>query len=46
MQATIREHQTTLDPSEPRSFIDEYLVMIEQQKDDPDSSYSGKTIND
>ncbi|XP_050690351.1 methyl farnesoate epoxidase-like isoform X2 [Eriocheir sinensis] len=43
-EATIREHQATLDPSEPRSFIDEYLVMIEQQKDDPDSSYSVKQL--
>ncbi|RXG55981.1 cytochrome P450 2L1 [Armadillidium vulgare] len=36
----IEEHQETLDPNNPRDFMDDYLIEMEKQKDDPDSEMS------
>ncbi|KAK3870142.1 hypothetical protein Pcinc_024598 [Petrolisthes cinctipes] len=36
----IEEHQRTLDPNNPRDFIDGYLMEMEGRKDDPQSTLS------
>ncbi|XP_042857255.1 cytochrome P450 2L1-like [Penaeus japonicus] len=36
----IKEHQDTLDPDNPRDYIDAYLLEMEARKDDPQSNMS------
>ncbi|XP_042870726.1 uncharacterized protein LOC122252352 [Penaeus japonicus] len=40
MAKHVREHQATLDPENPRDYIDAYLLEMEAQKDDPQSTMS------
>ncbi|KAB7507567.1 Cytochrome P450 2L1 [Armadillidium nasatum] len=40
----IEEHIATLDENNPRDFIDEYLIEMEKQKDDPDSTMSERDL--
>ncbi|CAL4117927.1 unnamed protein product [Meganyctiphanes norvegica] len=36
----IQEHQSTLDPENPRDYIDTFLMEINAHQDDPDSDYT------
>ncbi|XP_037799520.1 cytochrome P450 2L1-like isoform X1 [Penaeus monodon] len=40
MAEHVKEHQATLDPENPRDYIDAYLLEMESQKDDPNSTMS------
>nr|XP_045613686.1 cytochrome P450 2L1-like [Procambarus clarkii] len=40
MLRIIKEHQSTLDPANPRDYIDAYLAEMEAQKNDPESTLS------
>ncbi|KAK3870138.1 hypothetical protein Pcinc_024594 [Petrolisthes cinctipes] len=40
----IEEHQRTLDPNNPRDFIDGYLMEMEGRKDDPQSTLSEEDL--
>ncbi|CAH2300797.1 cytochrome P450 2U1 [Pelobates cultripes] len=39
LKKIIEEHKTTLDPGNPRDFIDMYLLHVEEQKAQKDSSF-------
>ncbi|RXG58122.1 cytochrome P450 2C28, partial [Armadillidium vulgare] len=38
----VNDHMKTLDSTNPRDFIDEYLIEMEKQKDNPDNVMSCK----
>ncbi|XP_042870721.1 cytochrome P450 2L1-like isoform X2 [Penaeus japonicus] len=40
MAKHVKEHQATLDPENPRDYIDAYLLEMEARKDDPQSTMS------
>ncbi|XP_050712088.1 methyl farnesoate epoxidase-like isoform X4 [Eriocheir sinensis] len=40
LKAAIEEHKATLDPDNPRDFIDTYLVEMAKQKHDPNSTFT------
>ncbi|XP_054711043.1 uncharacterized protein LOC129220640 [Uloborus diversus] len=41
----IQKHKETLDPKNPRDFVDSYLIeMEERQKKTPDTSFTSKTL--
>nr|XP_027214807.1 cytochrome P450 2L1-like [Penaeus vannamei] len=40
MKKHVQEHQATLDPENPRDYIDAYLLEMEARKDDPESTMS------
>lgn len=42
LQDVVEEHRATLDRDNPRDIIDSYLIEMEERKDDPDSTFSGK----
>lgn len=39
-QITIDEHLATLDPDNPRDVIDYYLLEVEANKHDPESTFN------
>ncbi|NP_001103192.1 cytochrome P450 2AA7 [Danio rerio] len=39
IQGEVKEHKKTLDPDSPRDFIDAYLLEIEKQKSNKDSTF-------
>ncbi|XP_074089432.1 cytochrome P450 2C18-like isoform X2 [Macrotis lagotis] len=40
----VEEHQRTLDPSNPRDFIDCFLIKIEEEKEQPQSEFSIESL--
>ncbi|XP_078516801.1 cytochrome P450 2G1-like [Lissotriton helveticus] len=40
----VKEHQATLDPSNPRDFIDCFLIKMQQETQNPASEYSMKNL--
>ena len=45
VQEEIDQHRATLDPDNPRDFIDSYLLEMEEKKNDPESTCSGKSVS-
>lgn len=39
-QNTIEEHLATLDPDNPRDVVDYYLLEVEDNKHDPESTFN------
>lgn len=44
MLEAIEEHRATLDPDNPRDFIDIYLCEMEKQKNDPNTTFTEKQL--
>ncbi|XP_012588924.1 PREDICTED: cytochrome P450 2B4-like [Condylura cristata] len=40
----IERHKRTLDPSNPKDFIDSYLLRMEKERSDPDSKFDHKNL--
>ncbi|KAM5145956.1 cytochrome P450 2F2-like [Mantella aurantiaca] len=44
VRESIKEHQATLDPACPRDYIDCFLIRMEQEKLDPESTFNQKHL--
>ncbi|XP_078516797.1 cytochrome P450 2G1-like isoform X1 [Lissotriton helveticus] len=40
----IRDHQATLDPSDPRDFIDCFLIKMQEERQNPSSEFTMKNL--
>ncbi|KAG0727780.1 Cytochrome P450 2L1 [Chionoecetes opilio] len=44
MEEVVREHRASLDPASPRDVLDEFLLEMESQKDDPHSVFNEQDL--
>jgi hypothetical protein len=44
MQEDLEKHRETIDRENPRDFLDMYLIEMENQTGNPNSSFCGKLI--
>ncbi|KAM5145951.1 cytochrome P450 2G1-like [Mantella aurantiaca] len=44
LKECIKNHQNSLDPANPRDYIDSFLIKMEQEKLDPQSSFNQKNL--
>nr|Q27712.1 RecName: Full=Cytochrome P450 2L1; AltName: Full=CYPIIL1 [Panulirus argus]AAB03106.1 cytochrome P450 [Panulirus argus] len=44
MKTFIKEHQATLDPSNPKDLLDAYLIDLQERKEDPLSTMNIETV--
>ncbi|XP_035293987.1 cytochrome P450 2B1-like isoform X1 [Cricetulus griseus] len=44
IERSVEQHQKTLDPSNPRDFIDTYLLRMEKEKSNPHTEFQQKNL--
>uniref|UniRef100_A0A8D0DU95 Cytochrome P450 n=1 Tax=Salvator merianae TaxID=96440 RepID=A0A8D0DU95_SALMN len=44
MDQKVEEHERTLEPSNPRDFIDDFLLKMEQEKKNPQTEYTRENL--
>ena len=44
MEKSLRDHKSKLERENPTDFVDHYLVRIEEEKGNPDTTFTGKIL--